>query len=147
MGIVGELRDNSRGRSGTLRMQPASGTVSARSLVGRIWPVTKGQNGPLGPAISGGRASSNDIVLPDFTISNHHFPFRYEAMRIVLIDLGSTNGSHVNGQRIDPERRVPIPNGAKLTFGRYQFEFMTSQGFLSAVADVAGMPGGPRLGL
>jgi hypothetical protein len=143
MGIVGELRDNSRGRSGTLRMQPAaSGPVPAQSLVGRIWQITKGANGPRAPAISGGRASSNDIVLPEFTISNHHFHFRYEATRLVLIDLGSTNGSYVNGQRLEPEVRVAVANGAKLVFGRYQFEFMTAQAFVSAVADVAGIPEG-----
>jgi hypothetical protein len=144
-GIVGELRDNSRGRTGTLRMHALSGPVSAQSLIGRIWPVTKGQNGPRGPAISGGRASSNDIVLPDFTISNHHFHFRYEAMRLVLIDLGSTNGTFVNGDRLVPEQRVPVPNGARLVFGRYQFEFMTSQGFMETVAQVAGMPARPSL--
>ena len=144
-GIVGELRDTSRGRSGTLRMHLISDPVSARSLIGRIWAVTKGQNGPRGPAITGGRASSNDIVLPDFTISNHHFHFRYEATRLVLIDLGSTNGTYVNGQRIEPERRVPIQHGASVVFGRYQFEFMTAQGFLENVADIAGM--GSRLGL
>ena len=140
LGIVGELRDNSRGRTGTLRMQPVASPVPAQSLVGRIWLVTKGPNGPLNPAISGGRASSNDIVIPEFTISNHHFHFRYEATRLVLIDLGSTNGSFVNGERIEPDRRVPIANGAKLVFGRYQFEFMTAQAFVASVAEIAGQP-------
>jgi hypothetical protein len=143
VGIVGELQDKNRGRSGTLRMNVMSGTVPAQSLVGRIWAVTKGSNGPRGPAISGGRASSNDIVLPDFTISNHHFHFRYEAMRLIVIDLGSTNGTYVNGARIEPEQRVPVPNGARLVFGRYQFEFLTAQGFVSTVSEVAGMPSAP----
>jgi hypothetical protein len=140
LGIVGELKDNARGRTGTLRMQPVSSPMPTQSLVGRIWLVTKGPNGPLNPAISGGRASSNDIVLPDFTISNHHFHFRYEATRMVLIDLGSTNGSFVNGERIARDQRVPIASGAKIVFGRYQFEFMSAQAFVSSVADIAGQP-------
>jgi pSer/pThr/pTyr-binding forkhead associated (FHA) protein len=135
---MGELRDDRRGRTGTLRMQPASSALPSQSLVGRIWLVTKGQNGPRGSQISGGRASSNDIVLPEFTISNHHFHFRYDANRLVLIDLGSTNGTYVNGDRIEPEKRVPIANGAKIVFGRYQFEFMTAQAFVASVAEIAG---------
>jgi len=138
LGIIGELRDDNRGPTGTLRMQAASGPVEAQSLVGRIWPVTKGQNGPRGPAITGGRASSNDIVLPEFTISNHHFHFRFEAMRFVVIDLGSTNGTFLNGERIEAGRRVPVTSGARLIFGRYQFEFMPAQDFVRNVAAIAG---------
>jgi hypothetical protein len=138
LGIIGELRDGNRGPTGTLRMQAASGPVAAESLVGRIWLVTKGQNGPRGPAITGGRASSNDIVLPEFTISNHHFHLRYEATRYVVIDLGSTNGTYVNGERTDQGKRVPVASGARIVFGRYQFEFMTAPEFVRNAAEVAG---------
>jgi hypothetical protein len=51
----------------------------------------------------------------------------------------------VNGERIEPERRVPIQNGTRIVFGRYQFEFMSAQGFVENVAGVAGM--GSRFGL
>ena len=137
-GILGDLRDDDRGPTGTLRMRPAAGPVASETLMGRIWLVTKGQNGPRGPAITGGRASSNDIVLPEFTISNHHFHFRFEGTRWVVIDLGSTNGTYVDGHRIEQGRRVPITNGTRMMFGRYQFEFMTAQDFVKNVAAIAG---------
>jgi pSer/pThr/pTyr-binding forkhead associated (FHA) protein len=138
LGIVGELKDKSRGRSGTLKMQPISEALPAQSLVGRVWLVTKGPYGPRGPALTGGRDSSNDIVIPEFTISNQHFQFRYDITRLVLSDLGSTNGTFLNGERIEPGRRVPVANGARLVFGRYQFEFMTGPVFVKTVAQIAG---------
>jgi hypothetical protein len=138
LGIIGELRDDNRGPNGTLRMQAATGFVSAQSLVGRIWLITKGANGPRGPAIAGGRASSNDMVMPEFTISNHHFHFRFEATRYVVIDLGSTNGTFVDGNRLDQGRRVPVANGSRIVFGRYQFEFMGAQDFVKRVVEMAG---------
>jgi diguanylate cyclase (GGDEF)-like protein len=121
LGIIGELQDNSRGRTGTLRMQPASTSMPSQSLVGRIWLVTKGQNGPRGPQISGGRASSNDIVLPEFTISNHHFHFRYDANRLVVIDLGSTNGTYVNDVTV---REKALADGDQIKIGRSIFKFI-----------------------
>jgi len=138
IGIVGELQERSRGRSGTLRMQPVREALPAESLVGRIWLVTKGPYGPRGPAIQGGRDSSNDLVIPEFTISNEHFQFRYDISRLVLSDLGSTNGTFVNGERIEPGRRVPVATGARIIFGRYQFEFMSGPVFVNAVAQIAG---------
>jgi len=57
-----------------------------------------------------------------------------------VIDLGSTNGTYVNGERIEQGRRVPISSGARIVFGRYQFEFMTAQEFVKNAAEVAGDP-------
>jgi hypothetical protein len=140
MGIVGELKDRNRGRGGTLRMEPVPASMPAQSLVGRVWLITKSAYGPKGPAIQGGRAAGNDIVIPEFTISNQHFALRYDVTRLVIQDLGSTNGSYVNGQKIDTGRRVPLANGARLVFGRYQFEFMTGPDFVKTIAEMAGEP-------
>jgi pSer/pThr/pTyr-binding forkhead associated (FHA) protein len=140
LGIVGELQDKGRGRTGTVRMNPAAGNLPAPSLIGRVWAVSKSENGPRSAAIVGGRASNNDIVIPDFTISNQHFNFRYEANRVLLIDCGSTNGTFVDGTRLTKDRRVALASGMKLVFGRYQFEFMTAQGFITSVAQLAGQP-------
>jgi pSer/pThr/pTyr-binding forkhead associated (FHA) protein len=100
----------------------------------------KSPKGPHGAAITGGRANNNDIVIPDFTISNTHFHFRYEGTKIVLVDLGSTNGTHLNGERLQKDRRVVLANQAKLVFGRYQLEFFTAPGFCTMIAELAGVP-------
>jgi hypothetical protein len=43
-----------------------------------------------------GRAPDCDLVLADPTVSKHHFELRHEGANVVLVDLGSTNGTRVN---------------------------------------------------
>jgi hypothetical protein len=55
--------------------------------------------GPTGVTL--GRSSRCDIVLDDPNISRQHAELRPRGGSWVLSDLGSTNGSSVNGRRID----------------------------------------------
>jgi hypothetical protein len=50
-----------------------------------------------GSALTIGRAADNDIVLPDPRVSRHHARVTGRRGTIVYTDLGSTNGSRVNG--------------------------------------------------
>ena len=45
-----------------------------------------------------GRSSSCQIVLGDDTVSRRHAELRFEDGRWMLRDLGSSNGSYVNGR-------------------------------------------------
>ena len=47
-----------------------------------------------------GRAVDNDVVLLDPKVSRHHGELRVQRGTLVYRDLGSTNGSHVNGNRV-----------------------------------------------
>lgn len=47
-----------------------------------------------------GRGLSNDIILEDTRVSRHHAQLRYKSRRFWLTDLGSTNGTYINGERI-----------------------------------------------
>ncbi len=52
-----------------------------------------------------GRATDCDVVLEgDETASGHHARTRRTADGVVLVDLASTNGTLVNGVRVDSER-------------------------------------------
>ncbi len=56
----------------------------------------------VGPAgVTLGRSSRCDVVLDDPNISREHAELRPRGGSWVLTDLGSTNGSSVNGRRID----------------------------------------------
>lgn len=50
-----------------------------------------------GTGLTIGRASDNDLVLPDGRVSRHHARLSGRRGTLVFSDLGSTNGSRVNG--------------------------------------------------
>jgi hypothetical protein len=50
-----------------------------------------------GSGLTIGRAADNDLVLPDSRVSRHHARIAGRRGTLVYADLGSTNGSRVNG--------------------------------------------------
>ncbi len=54
-----------------------------------------------GAPVSIGRSTDNAIVLPDSRVSRHHGRLQTRRGTLVYTDLGSTNGSRVNGVRVD----------------------------------------------
>ncbi len=67
-----------------------------------------------------GRMSTGDIVLSDPNVSRRHAELHPLGDTYQLVDLGSTNGCKVNGQRI--ERQVLV-DGDELTFGPVTLRF------------------------
>jgi len=53
---------------------------------------------PIRPGLSLGRASDNDVVLRDFSVSRHHARIEGDDESPRITDLGSTNGVKVNGE-------------------------------------------------
>lgn len=125
-----------RGPTGTMKMTTVSEVEEVGSLNGRAWLITKGPDGPMGPAITVGRSAYNDMVIADYTISNRHCQFRYEPGRILLSDLGSLNGTFHNGRQLDEEERVKVRAGDTIVIGRFLFEFVEGPDFLQRVEDV-----------
>jgi pSer/pThr/pTyr-binding forkhead associated (FHA) protein len=51
-----------------------------------------------------GRLASNDITIPDHNVSREHAEFVQEGNGWAIEDLGSTNGTYVNGEEIQSVR-------------------------------------------
>jgi DNA-binding response OmpR family regulator len=68
-----------------------------------------------------GRALENEIVILDKRSSREHAVIRFEGRMVVLEDLGSTNGTYLNGERL----RAPadLRDGDRITIGDMQFTF------------------------
>jgi len=81
--------------------------------------------GPLGLKI--GRTSPADIVFPDSEVSRSHCVVTLDGEEITVSDLGSTNGTYVDGIRI--AETVPLPVGSILQVGnnclRHEFRTRT----------------------
>lgn len=53
-----------------------------------------------------GRLQSNRIVLPKPNISKRHATLTVSSGKVIVTDLGSTNGTYVNGRRISEPREI-----------------------------------------
>jgi DNA-binding response OmpR family regulator len=83
------------------------------------WMLTK-------PVITIGRWEENDVTIPDRWISRHHAELRREGQRYVLYDLGSKNGSFLNGKAVTEP--LPLENGDRIQLSpRYSLSFVDSE--------------------
>jgi hypothetical protein len=71
-----------------------------------------------------GRHPNCDVVLGDPTVSRHHASVRREQGRWVLHDLGSSNGSWLNGRRA---ARIEVVAGDELRFGELVTRVVTGR--------------------
>ena len=67
--------------------------VTKGALKGQVFPVTK-------PRVILGRAGA-DIVVPDAEVSRKHCLLEIHGTTATLLDLGSTNGTFVDGEQIE----------------------------------------------
>lgn len=63
-----------------------------------------------------GRHPASDIFLDDVTVSRHHCRFIAAPAGLVVEDSGSTNGTYVNGGRVD---RIGLSPGDEVVVGRF----------------------------
>jgi hypothetical protein len=69
------------------------------------------------PAIALGRGKENDIVLLEHGVSRQHACIHKVSQGWMLTDLGSTNGTFVNGQRIPAHEAYLLCPGDRVAIG------------------------------
>src|SRR5574340_1256831 len=62
-------------------------------MPGAVYPLE-------GDQLTIGRDSTNAVVINDAEVSRHHTRLTFQGGKYVVEDLGSTNGTFVNGQRL-----------------------------------------------
>jgi pSer/pThr/pTyr-binding forkhead associated (FHA) protein len=76
---------------------------------GMHWDLAEGAN-------EAGRNPEALVFLDDVTVSRHHAEFRVERGTLAVADLGSTNGTYVNGKRAETATLAP---GDEIIIGRF----------------------------
>jgi hypothetical protein len=67
-----------------------------------------------------GRASDNDIVLQDSTVSGHHVRIEKHQQNVVITDLNSSNGTFVEGEQVQQSQ---LTGGEVILIGNTQLRF------------------------
>ncbi len=97
---------------------------ASEALKHAIYPLIKGEYSTTSSkAFVIGRIDGNDMIMPDFAISKKHATINMDSNSFYLKDLGSTNGTFVNGKRLD-KKSLKIHDQDVLSFARYEFTFL-----------------------
>jgi NADPH-dependent 2,4-dienoyl-CoA reductase/sulfur reductase-like enzyme/pSer/pThr/pTyr-binding forkhead associated (FHA) protein len=75
------------------------------------------------PSVVVGRNPDADVSLSEPTVSWQHARLTAHGAAWTIADIGSTNGTRVNAERIEPGREIAIDPGAEVRFGEITLRF------------------------
>jgi hypothetical protein len=120
-------------RSRTARPEPVS--TPANSWIslhlmdsGKILPLASRNEFTLG-RLSEGQPIMPDIDLTPYQayasgVSRLHAVVKRDAERVLVMDLGSSNGTYVNGRRINPHVEESLSHGDILALGKLKIQVL-----------------------
>ncbi len=117
--LTGQLAveaSNHRGSAAPATAVSASPQHPIIDVDGERWLLTE-------PVTVIGRGSEADIVVSDSGVSRRHLELRITPTGVIATDLGSTNGTFVEGHRIDAATLI---DGNQVVIGRTRILFWTS---------------------
>ena len=94
----------------------------------------------LQDCISIGRDPGNDVCIPSLLVSRHHALIVTSSEGVKLMDIGSTNGSAVNGEKV---ASCKLQSGDRIVLGDCRIEFARAETTLDDIimADLFGSNG------
>lgn len=111
----------------TRELRTAGTETTPASQYGYLTVINPGQSGlqpgkkfPLNQVNSIGRAMTNDIPLNDNFLSGEHAVLEWDGNSWIVEDLGSTNGSWLNGRELD--QPMPLTYGDVIQVGHVELK-------------------------
>jgi len=134
--LAGEMQKNPAKAAGTmfLNLGASPGGGGADPMVNQVFTVQKVSPETPADGIYIGAGTENDIPIPDSSVSKSHAHIILHPEGIALVDHGSTNGTFVNGSRVEPKGQTPLAGGDILTIGRFSFTFYDAVSFAKLLA-------------
>ncbi len=107
----------------------ASGSLTLQLLEGgQILPLTDRNEYTMG------RASEGQTIMPDIDLTSYrayeygvsriHAVLKKSKDKVIIMDLGSSNGTYVNGDRLTPENEYPLSHGNIISLGKLKIQFL-----------------------
>ncbi len=88
--------------------------VKSGSSVGQRFPIINSE-------ITLGRDPQSDIFLGDITVSRKHAKVSVDESKVEVKDVGSLNGTYVNGKRVEAQI---LKHGDELQIGKFKLIFL-----------------------
>ena len=119
-----------------LELVPASGE--------QVWFVRSRREWGPKVVVHAGRAMDNDLVLNDYSVSQHHLAFEVRSWKsgggcwaLRVDDLESLNGTRVNGESVVPGELTAVPMGSRLEVGRLCIELIDPPALMQRIIAAA----------
>jgi hypothetical protein len=85
-----------------------------------------------------GRISEGQPIMPDIDLSPYqayasgvsrlHAVIKRDGNKVLLVDLGSSNGTYVNGKRLNPNAEQILKNGDVIALGKLKIQILLKAG-------------------
>jgi hypothetical protein len=123
----------------TPQSQPASAPPTPSAAIDALVSLHMVDNGQILPLAGRseftlGRVAEGQPILPDVDLSPYeayaqgvsrlHAALKIINQRVVVMDLGSSNGTRVNGQKIMPNVDYPVNHGDMLALGKLKIQVL-----------------------
>jgi len=115
---------------------------AAKTIRSLVLPIVKKGSGIFAGMINVGRTHNNDVVISSGEVSKFHAYFTKDPVQggYSLTDVGSTNGTWVNGVKLEPRQAMLLNEGAILNFaGQRELLFYTPQGVYDFMGQFSGL--------
>jgi len=141
-GLVAQVDEQPQGwPRRTLPLSPFDECLAAQSVLDRVWVIQhRTPTDSVGP-ITLGQDEDNDVVLSDPSVSGRHCRFILKPDGGHVEDLGSLNGTQVNGARLALKVPTVLRDRAAVVIGRIKTQYLTRASFYLLAAQHAGLDG------
>ncbi len=116
-----QSRDDEIQRTEVMRVIQETGNIPPRLLRFVEGPFAGDAIVLRRPALAIGRALDNDLVVDSAEVSRHHARIEHRQSGFTIVDLGSTNGTSVNGSQITEHE---LKYGDRITLGNVVFDYL-----------------------
>ena len=76
-----------------------------------------------------GRKPTNFVQVADSKVSRIHCQLRPAGPRAELVDMNSSSGTFLDGEKLDPNEPYPLEDGSRFTVGDTEFEYRMTGDF------------------